>query len=77
MSGREKGVATQPCPECGADLPAVTLPDGGVTTETCSNCNPAETTEKASATETAPTREKATPVVSTDPLEPTKENNDG
>lgn len=59
MSGREKGVASQPCPECGADLKVVTQPDGGVSTEACGSCYPAAKTEKASA-QSRTTRERGT-----------------
>lgn len=50
MTAREKGVATTPCPSCQSDLPVVTLPDGGMTTEGCKNCYPAKQPERASAT---------------------------
>lgn len=59
MSGREKGVASLPCPECGADLAVVTQADGGVSTETCGKCFPAAKTEKASA-RSQTTRERGT-----------------
>lgn len=65
MSGREKGVASQPCPECGSDLKVVTQPDGGVSTEACGNCYPAAKTEKASA-QSRTTRERGTTATSTE-----------
>lgn len=60
MAGREKGVASQPCPQCGAELAVVTQTDGGLSTETCGSCFPSATTEKASA-EPQSSRELGTP----------------
>ena len=52
MAEREKGVATRPCPNCGAELNPVDQPDGAVAYETCSNCYPTESS-------TEPVSEKA------------------
>lgn len=65
MSGREKGVASAPCPECGRDLAIINQPDGGVSTEACGKCFPAakkSETEKAAkaAKKTAAAREVGT-----------------
>lgn len=62
MAEREKGVATVPCPTCGADLPVVEQADGSVAGQTCPQCYPSEGSEKASADQTAPAREQGTPV---------------
>lgn len=58
MAGREKGVGTTPCPECGTDLKRVALPDGGVTAETCPTCYPS--VEKAGKATATVTRERGT-----------------
>lgn len=57
MSQREKGVATVPCPSCGADLPVEQQADGATAAGTCPKCYPS--TEKA---EKRVTRERATDV---------------
>lgn len=61
MAGREKGVETLPCPNCGDDRPVQILPDGARAAETCPKCYPAPSkkdTEKAAAE--APSRERGT-----------------
>lgn len=42
MTDRERGAAAHVCPNCGNELEAVALPDGGVTVEACSSCYPTE-----------------------------------
>ena len=60
MSGREKGVATTPCPNCGTGLKPVQLADGAVSVEACPKCY--GTTETASKSEApaASRRERGT-----------------
>lgn len=60
MSGREKGVASQSCPNCGSELAVVAQPDGGISTETCGKCFPSATSEKASVQSTKSSRERGT-----------------
>lgn len=64
---RELGVAVDTCPECGAQVQQVELPDGSVAGEPCKKCYPNATpvaaeTEKASEGETMP-RERGTVIV--------------
>ena len=46
---RETGTQTQPCPNCGAALAVVELPDGAMSTVVCGNCYGPADTEKAAA----------------------------
>lgn len=66
MAGREKGVATAPCPTCGHDLNQIVQADGGVAYEACPSCYPPAAGQKEVAA-AAPKREKATPVA--DPIQ--------
>lgn len=74
MTGREKGVATVPCPTCGSDLPVADQRDDGATVgQSCPTCYPRTSTEQASAP--APVnRERGVPQDET-PVEP-KEGDD-
>ena len=45
---REKGVATTPCPGCGADLPVAGQPDGSLAASACPRCHPPARPEQAS-----------------------------
>lgn len=59
MAGRQKGVETLPCPNCGTDRPVSVQDDGSKVAEACSKCWPAPATEKASAHD-KPAREHGT-----------------
>jgi len=51
VSGREKGVATTPCPNCGTGLMPVQLADGAVSVEACPKCyGKPETASKPAST---------------------------
>ena len=65
MATREKGVETMPCPTCETDLKLVEMPDGSVTTETCTTCFSEPEKEKASTKKSA-SREKGTTTASTE-----------
>ena len=64
MSGREKGVATTPCPNCGTGLNPVQLADGAVSVEACPKCyGAAETASKAVSAPATPSRERGTDTI--------------
>lgn len=46
---REKGVETQACPTCGADLKVNQNADGSISPERCQNCYPEDIVESADA----------------------------
>ena len=58
MSGREKGVATTPCPNCGTGLNPVQLADGAVSVEACPKCY--GTVETAASKPASTRRERGT-----------------
>lgn len=66
MTDRELGAAASVCPNCGSELEAVALPDGGVTVSACPSCYPAEepkqAPEKAKRQQPMVSREQGTPV---------------